>query len=398
MGAVCGRSTVLVNIASMAWAMRQEGPVSVTSSDREPEFIVLVPGILGSTLERPDNTTVWLDFSQLRRNPFRAREWLLQLLHELEYDPAANDLHASGIVREVVVAKPWARQQKYERLLMKLRSFGYQPSIASLTRTRGPEVYAPDVYVFAYDWRQDNRVSARQLGEAIRQWQHDRGDDAAACIIAHSMGGLVARWYIDRIDGLNEQRRVSRLILMGSPWNGAPVALRMLFDGFDHLFSDIFDVFQIRDLTRPVVQSFPSMYQLVPFSNPFLRAANNHAVDLCARSGWLDTRQKREYLADGKAFHQELAPVPSIETLCFVGEGFSTVTSGTARLGGRTGISKIEWRPSDDGDGTVPSFSAANVHAKQNHFHRARHGDIYDHPGVVRQLRFELLSKTGVIP
>jgi hypothetical protein len=51
--------------------------------------------------------------------------------------------------------------QHYGRMLRALRELGYEVGPA------GPPGPAPALYTFPYDWRQHNRVSARQLGEAI---------------------------------------------------------------------------------------------------------------------------------------------------------------------------------------------------------------------------------------
>jgi hypothetical protein len=69
------------------------------------------------------------------------------------------------------------------------------------------------------------------------------------------MGGLVARWYVEREAGWQITRR---LITMGTPYRGAFKALDQLSSG-------------VRpgkwkaqlDLT-PVARSMPSMYQLLP--------------------------------------------------------------------------------------------------------------------------------------
>ena len=52
-------------------------------------------------------------------------------------------------------------------------------------------------YVFDYDWRQDNIITVGKLDRFIEQIRIDHGDpDLKVDVIAHSMGGLVARYYI----------------------------------------------------------------------------------------------------------------------------------------------------------------------------------------------------------
>ncbi|NOY26945.1 MAG: alpha/beta fold hydrolase [Oligoflexia bacterium] len=41
-------------------------------------------------------------------------------------------------------------------------------------------------------------------------------------IVAHSMGGLIAAWYLQRLDG---GRRVRRVVSLGTPWSGSRIAI-----------------------------------------------------------------------------------------------------------------------------------------------------------------------------
>src|SRR5439155_476942 len=72
-------------------------------------------------------------------------------------------------------------------------------------------------YIYAYDWRQDNVESARGLDRLIESIRRDYGDPMLRVdIVAHSMGGLVARYYQrygteDVLDG-----RESQITLYGS--------------------------------------------------------------------------------------------------------------------------------------------------------------------------------------
>ena len=85
----------------------------------------------------------------------------------------------------------------------------------------------PTLFVFAYDWRQSNRESAKQLKEYIdcvlRIHKGSRVD-----IIAHSMGGLVARRYL--IDQ-GHNHHVARLITIATPFYGAARAITAIKAG-----------------------------------------------------------------------------------------------------------------------------------------------------------------------
>ena len=52
-------------------------------------------------------------------------------------------------------------------------------------------------HVFAYDWRRDLVESARRLDETLEALAEARGDpDTRFNVVGHSMGGLIARYYL----------------------------------------------------------------------------------------------------------------------------------------------------------------------------------------------------------
>jgi triacylglycerol esterase/lipase EstA (alpha/beta hydrolase family) len=115
--------------------------------------------------------------------------------------------------------------------------------------------------VFAYDWRLSNRHSAERLRvrveECLERWRASDPSraDARLVFICHSMGGLVARWYIERLGGA-EVTRV--LVTLGTPHRGAAKALEQLADGVRKGPAPL-----KVDLTA-FARSLPSSYQLLP--------------------------------------------------------------------------------------------------------------------------------------
>ena len=236
-----------------------------------------------------------------------------------------------------------------------------------------------------------NRISARQLGEAIERWRtfHPR---AKVCIIAHSNGGVVSRWYIENEGG---KAHVERLFLMGSPWDGTPKAMALLFSGLDTMLRRRFKVFNISKRTREMFRTFPSIYQLPPSQDPFLRGLDNEVVSPYDDHNWLSSDRERQFVADGKRFNQELGTTPSIETHCFFGRKQLTTSFGLVSFapGGRW--KAIDWKATDAGDGTIPTSSAVNSHATENLPFAVGHGDIYVNPAVLEILEWELIDKYG---
>ena len=92
----------------------------------------------------------------------------------------------------------------YDDLLVSLEKNGYKEN--------------QTVFTFPYEWRDDNIQSANLLKNKIEQIKKISGLSKVD-LVAHSMGGLVARSYIE---GANYQDDVNHLILLGVPNVGAP--------------------------------------------------------------------------------------------------------------------------------------------------------------------------------
>ncbi|MBN1146077.1 MAG: CHAT domain-containing protein [Anaerolineales bacterium] len=352
-----------------------------------PHFIVLVPGYMGSRLRnRRTGELVWLDVPALLSSPFHIREALERLFDQMRYPN--DDLEPDGIIDQLVFVPPLLKQEHYGRLLEKLEDIGYDSSGGRFYPDR------PPVYTFAYDWRQDNRISARQLGQAIQGWR-ERHPGAKAWLIGHSNGGIVSRWYIEKEGGAEH---VERLFLMGSPWDGAPKAMQVFIDGLGVFLLRLLGRYaDIPSLTRQVVQSFPSFYQLIPSHFPFLHDAGDKPIDPFEDMSWLNNDRQRQMLLDGRRFNQELGLTLSVETLCFFGVKKPTTVGGRLPSISSGGWKRISWDRAEAGDGTVPQRSAVHPQASQKLPYSVGHGDIYVNPAVLDKLAWELVDKYRVL-
>jgi pimeloyl-ACP methyl ester carboxylesterase len=348
--------------------------MSDQSSQVPPHFVVIVPGYLGSKLrDKRTGEIVWIDFSSIPRNPLRWDDWVDNLFEKMAY--LNDDLEPAGIMDELIFVPPWAKQEHYGRLIEALEEMGY--------------VEDQNLYSFPYDWRQDNRLSAQQLGEAIDKWRADH-PGAKAWIIAHSNGGIVARWYIEQEGGKDH---VDRLFLMGSPWDGTPKAMCIMFTGFETLFRKRFDLFNITQRSRELFRTFPSIYQLLPSHDPFLRDLNNEAVNPFTNLGWINTDEEKALLKDGQQLNQDLGTSLSVDTICFFGRKTPTTIYGIVRSAAGGRWDDIEWAATEAGDGTIPERSAVHPKAKQKLPFAVGHGDIHVTPAVLEMLEWELVDK-----
>lgn len=207
---------------------------------------------------------------------------------------------------------------------------------------------------FPYDWRLSNRTSARELQRTVEpvleRFRAQPGHaDAKLVFVGHSMGGLVARYYVDVLGGHELTRKV---ITLGTPHRGALNALTTLVNGIAK------GVAPLRfDLTH-LARSLPSLHQLLPdyacIETPEgLRATTEIALPEVGTVEVADARRFHEELRAGAAAH-----AGSYDSHPIISRTQPTDT--TARLvGGRIEpLRTIDGRD-ELGDGTVPRLSAA---------------------------------------
>jgi pimeloyl-ACP methyl ester carboxylesterase len=123
------------------------------------------------------------------------------------------------------------------------------------------------VYVFDYDWRQDNVTTARKLAQFLDHVRADYHDPALRFdVVAHSMGGLITRYFLrfGAKDVLrNNQLKVTwagapylnKIILLGTPNLGSLSSIEGFVRGQKVGFARI---------PEEVVATLPSTYQLFP--------------------------------------------------------------------------------------------------------------------------------------
>jgi PKD repeat protein len=114
------------------------------------------------------------------------------------------------------------------------------------------------LFVFPYDWRRDLSGTARILDQQIKEVLKQTGSKQVD-VIAHSMGGLVVRYYLNKIEP--GSTKVRKLILAGVPNHGAPKAFKALVWGDPQ---GPWGITFKAETSRKLAQTFPSAYQLLP--------------------------------------------------------------------------------------------------------------------------------------
>jgi pimeloyl-ACP methyl ester carboxylesterase len=238
-----------------------------------PPPVVVIHGIYGAKLRRrSDGADVWpggvaslalSNYSQLA----------------LQIDPDTLEARDDGI-EPYAIFDAIGGSDFYGHLLQTLeRAGGYRQAQTGQPIRPGERRY----YLFLYDWRRDNIESVRRLDALIAEIRRDYGQpDLRVDIVAHSNGGLIARYYarygtVDLLNG-NEfpvthagSGAIRRLILLGTPNFGSLEAAKSLIEG---------DRAGLRTIPQEVFATTPTAYELLPHAlNDWLMSPSGRALD-----------------------------------------------------------------------------------------------------------------------
>jgi pimeloyl-ACP methyl ester carboxylesterase len=251
------------------------------------DVIVLIPGIGGSRLEREGKVVYDLSLTALPRLIWN---WV-----------------GGGIAFQGGSAKPddgvVATDLFNNQLIPGF--FGVDDYDGLLTTLRGT-VKEPDqqVFKFPYDWRASNRWAAEALDAFIRPklhaWRQSSGAaDAKLWLVCHSMGGLVARYFLEALGGTDITRH---LVTIGTPHRGAPKAVNALVNGLGVGPLDF----------SGVIRSFASTYELLPqYAMVRVGAAND--APLARVADFFGLGDVLPSLSAPPAAPAGLAPLPHID-------------------------------------------------------------------------------------
>lgn len=347
------------------------------------DVIVVVPGILGSRLVRNEGSkevTVWdLSIGGLPK----ALASLFTGKVKLD-DPIGEP--DDGVVAKELFSYQWLPGffgvDDYAPLLSQLRKIVPNPL---------------QLVEFPYDWRASNRHAAARLEkvamQALATWREAcRSDEPRLWLVAHSMGGLVSRFFCEHLGGAEYTRAI---VTFGTPHRGAAKALGALSNGVK---------LGPLDLTS-LVRSLPSAYELLPLYKS-VRVPSAHVLqmqrvaDFFGLSGETGEEQKasetlrplvgldRDMLKRSLQFHAAIrgpaeARVREGRATPYVQEAFFNrrqVTPTSAVLAGGV-LTIVDTYPvlrngavvneMYRGDGTVPSFSSTPIEWNDTQFAHA---------------------------
>ncbi len=351
--------TIRIGAARMAFKLgfsaEELGEGPERGDERRP--VVIVPGMMGSELWRGDEK-IWPNLRAMLRRP------------EIGALPDDAPVRAGGLVQDIVIVPNLFKLDQYSRLGGYLvEELGYRRDV--------------DLLEFGYDWRQDCRQSAAGLGSAIAAWrERERLARRPLTIIAHSLGCLVSRYYVERFGG---KEVVDRLVLLGGPHAGVPKAVTTLAQGPDLLPFGLFG-----GRVRDVLKTYPSVYQILPVYECATDDSGS-SFSVFDDESWLADGQL-ELVRDARDFRRELGTTTSVPTVCIFGYGLETVMGISIRRA-TDGWANLKLALAAEGDQTIP-VASASMNGVDIHPVRQHHGSLYTDNDVKMRLKIELTRRT----
>lgn len=307
--------------------LAQLAKIAATRRNPRGKVVFLLPGIMGSRLgwlRRQSPSLLWLHPVAI------AQGGLSQLAL-----PGSRSLRALGVMLP-----------GYLKMRLCLEIAGFRP------------VFHP------FDWRSDLETLARGLLGSI-----ERSGARTVSIVAHSMGGLVARIALAQ----DKEKRIRKLVQLGAPNEGsfAPVqALRAAYPTVRKIAClDVRNTAE--ELARTVFLTLPGLYQMLPSQ---LSPGESNLFDA---TQWPNDGLLPDVKMLTRA-HKVRTRMPAPDGRCavIVGANQETVTSVAI------GEDGFEYSICRDGDGTVP-LSRALWEGADTWFADENHGALTNNSDVL---------------
>lgn len=230
---------------------------AVPASQRIHNPVVFVHGTFAARLRaKSTQEEIW---------PGPISNFLLNRSHRLALDIAFETLEpVGGGTEPYALFDGFAGPSYYGQILRVLEDAGrYSVGVPGQRNDKGDRRY----YIFLYDWRQDLVETAAQLDRFIDRMRADHGDpELKVDIVAHSMGGLIARYFLryGGEDVLASERfrptqagasKVRKMILLGTPNWGSISGLQIFMGGYR---------VGLVNIHPEILATMPAAYQILP--------------------------------------------------------------------------------------------------------------------------------------
>ncbi|MEP7272447.1 MAG: M17 family peptidase N-terminal domain-containing protein, partial [Acidobacteriota bacterium] len=314
---------------------------SVRSRSTPLGTVIFLPGIMGSNLTRVeagDNDLVWINLFRLALGQVES----LRLTADGKRDSQAG----------ISILPTAIDKRTYARALLFLRAHW-------------------DVLPFPFDWRKDIDQSADALATFIRERFHGQPTH----LVAHSMGGLVARSFIRQNKPLwkklsGEGGQGGRLVMMGTP-NYGSFTVPQVLTGVEQLVNLLSKVDLRHNLGQilEITNTFVGSYEMLPAPDKL----PEEMQALYREDAWGSFPVPDRHLDRAREFHETLKDQETIDPLRM------TYVAGCNRatLAGLEIIAPGEFRYREtlDGDGRVP-HALGLLEGVRTYYIEESHGDL----------------------
>ena len=301
------------------------------------DAVIVLPGIMGSKLVDLDaNSTIWgLSAKGYVSLWTSGLLWQKLKVTDDERNGKTSRVKATSLLTVPAFAPLLRGMEPYSRLVAGIRAVA---------------AHRDAVLEFPYDWRLSVAYNAKQLAAVAEQhlnnWRaHPQGSrEAKLVLVAHSMGGLIARYFTGVLGGSADVRQT---LTIGTPFQGA-VKTVILLDRGDGAALPI-----PRQRLVSLARTLPGIYDLLP---SYRCVEESGTARRLAPADIADLGGDNDLFNAAVDLHKALAAVAVSDLRTMVGVEQSTMQS--LRL--RHGVAEpqyyilekegcIDWR----GDGTV---------------------------------------------
>jgi Lecithin:cholesterol acyltransferase len=344
------------------------------------DVMVLLPGITGSVLKK-HGTVVWgYSASSIGKALLTLGGTMQRALALPNDDPEVDDLE-DGIVADTLMPDLHLLPG-----LWKIDGYGKiaDAIVAGFEVTEGKNFFR-----FPYDWRRHNKVAARKLAKETKRWLADwrkssGNGDAKLIFVCHSMGGLVARYFLECMEGWKDTKA---LVSFGTPYRGSLNALDGLANGIK------FGPLDLSELGRQLT----AVYQLLPIyecydagDGKLVRVGEtNNIPNVNSVKAQAALRFHRE-IENAVTSNRKLTQYQTSGYRIYPVVGIAQQTNQSARLFGNK-LEMLQTYKGDalTGDGTVPRVSAIPLELSDNPpaiYAATKHGSLQNADAVITNL------------
>ena len=286
--------------------------------------VIVIHGFLGAKLINKDSEKfVWGDFKEVDMIRGFSESKMHELAHPMEYQKPISELKDNLVASDMLtkysirVLGVHIEREAYQKMITILEQAGYVDESQPMPEDKNINT----LFKFFYDWRKDISENAVKLHDFIlskrkylqRKYKELYGVedfDVQFDIVAHSKGGLIARYFLrygDQVlpdDGSQPKlnwvgkKYTDKVIMIGTPNGGYLDSLIELVDGLK--------IINYGPLLPPaVIGTFPSYYQMMPMPGARCFSYNNKEdtfVDIFDFKVWIKLKwglanpAQREYL------------------------------------------------------------------------------------------------------